>query len=73
MNNLTFSADTRNKNVGLGDEAGLLVLTDIEELDRDRAWWREKAVRVGTDWPAILATHLSVLAKLGLIERRAGE
>jgi hypothetical protein len=73
MNNLTFSADTRNRNVGLGDEAGLLVLTDIEKLDRDRAWWREEAVRVGTDWPAILAIHIAVLAELGLIERSAGE
>jgi hypothetical protein len=32
-------ADTRNRNVGLGDGAGLTVLLEIERLDRDRTWW----------------------------------
>jgi hypothetical protein len=49
MINLTFSADTRNRNVG-GDEAGLTVLLDIERLHRDRDWWVAEAARTGTDW-----------------------
>ena len=39
----------------------------------DRAWWTEKAGRVGSDWGGIIATHIGVLAELGLIEREAGE
>jgi hypothetical protein len=68
MNNLTFSADTRNRNVGLGDEAGLLVLTDIEKLNRDRAWWREEAVRVGTDWQTLAEATAAALASAGILQ-----
>ena len=35
----------------------------------DRAWWTEEAGRVGSDWGGIIATHIGVLAELGLIER----
>ena len=68
MNNLMFSADTRNRNVGLGDEAGPLVLTDIEKLDRDRAWWREEAVRVGSDWQTLAEATAAVLASAGILQ-----
>ena len=33
----------------------------------------EEAGRVGSDWGGIIATHIGVLAELGLIEREAGE
>jgi hypothetical protein len=36
----------------------------------DLAWWAAKAERAGTDWDSLLASHLSVLALCGLIERK---
>jgi hypothetical protein len=34
---------------------------------RDRAWWAEETVRVGTDWPSVVATALGMLSMAGLI------
>ena len=67
MINLTFSADTRNRNVGLGDEAGFTVLLDIERLHRDRDWWVAEAARIGTDWRSLTAAVLEVLVSAGII------
>jgi hypothetical protein len=67
MINLTLSADTRNRNVGLRDEAGLTVLTDIEKLGRDRAWWAAEAERTGTDWQSLADAALEALVSAGII------
>jgi hypothetical protein len=67
MINLTLSADTRNRNVGLGDEAGLTFFTDIEKLDRDRAWWAAEAARAGTDWRSLADAVLEALLSMGII------
>jgi hypothetical protein len=67
MINLTFSADTRNRNVGLGDEAGLTVLLDSERLHRDRAWWAAEAERTGTDWRSLADAVLEALVSVGMI------
>jgi hypothetical protein len=67
MTNLTFSADTRNRNVGLGEEAGLKVLLDIETLQRDRAWWAAEAARTGTDWRSLADAVLEALVSVGVI------
>ena len=29
---------------------------------RDRDWWRAEALRVGSDWPSVLASHAAVVA-----------
>jgi hypothetical protein len=65
MINLTLSADTRNRNVG--NEAGLTALTDIEKLERDRAWWAAEAVRAGTDWRSLADAVLAALISVGII------
>jgi hypothetical protein len=68
MINLTFSADTRNRNVGLGDEAGLTVLLlDSERLQRDRAWWAAEAERTGTDWRSLADAVLEALVSVGIL------
>ena len=67
MINLTFSADARNRSVGLGDEAGLTVLTDIEKLDRDRAWWAAEAARTDTDWRSLAEAVREALVSIGVI------
>ena len=67
MINLTFSADTRNRNVGLGDEAGLTVLLDIERLHRDQDWWVAEAARTGTDWRSLADAVLEALVSVGII------
>jgi len=36
--------------------------TATDAPNRDRAWWRAEARRVGSDWPGILALHSSVVA-----------
>jgi hypothetical protein len=60
-------AEARNRNVGLGDEAGLTVLTDIEKFDRDRAWWAAEAARTGTDWRSLADAALEALVSVGII------
>ena len=67
MINLTFSADTRNRNVGLGDEAGLTVLLDSERLHRDRAGWAAEVAHTGTDWRSLADAVLEVLVSAGII------
>jgi hypothetical protein len=67
MTLLDDRAEGRNRDIGLGDEAGLTVLTDIEPLDRDRAWWREEAVRVGTDWQTLAEATAAALASAGIL------
>ena len=47
--------------------------TVVSAPSHDCAWWSEEAGRVGSDWGGIIATHIGVLAELGLIEREAGE
>ena len=61
-------ADARNRNVGLGDEAGLTVLLDIEKLDRDRVWWAEEAWRADTDWPSVVGAALEMMVAGGILE-----
>jgi hypothetical protein len=34
------------------------------DLDRDRAWWRAEARRVGSDWLAMIDLHLAIIAPL---------
>jgi hypothetical protein len=60
-------ADTRNRNVGLGDGAGLTVLLEIERLDRDRTWWAAEAARTGTDWRSLVDAVLEALVSAGII------
>jgi len=67
MINLTFSADTRNRNVGLGDEASLTVVLDIGRLHRDRDWWVAEAARTGTDWRSLADAVLGALVSVGII------
>jgi hypothetical protein len=31
------------------------------DIVRDRAWWAEESIRVGTDWPRVVATALGML------------
>jgi hypothetical protein len=68
MINLTFSVDTCNRNVGLGDEAGLTVLLpESERLQRNRAWWAAEAERTGTDWRSLADVALEALVSVGII------
>jgi hypothetical protein len=60
-------AEARNSNVGLGDEAGLTVLTDIEKFDRNRAWWAAEAARTRTDWRSLADAALEALVSVGII------
>jgi hypothetical protein len=60
-------ADARNRNVGLGDEAGLIVHIDFEKLDRDRAWWAAEAARTETDWRSLADAVLEALVSVGVI------
>ena len=46
-------------------------LAIVAEPIHDRAWWTEESARVRSDWGGIIATHIGVLAALGLIERGA--
>jgi hypothetical protein len=36
--------------------------TATDGAHKGRAWWRAEARRVGSDWPAVLALHTSVVA-----------
>ncbi len=36
---------------------------------RDRGWWSEESLRVGTDWVSIGQAALEMLAAAGIIER----
>jgi hypothetical protein len=67
MTMLHDRAEARNRNVGLGDEAGFTVLTHIEKLDRDRAWWAAEAARTGTDWRSLADAALEALVSVGVI------
>jgi hypothetical protein len=66
MSNLIFSADTRNRNVGLRGEV-LTVLLDGERLHRDRAWWAAEAARTGADWRSLADAVLEALVSVGII------
>jgi hypothetical protein len=35
----------------------------------DRAWWRAKARRAGSDWPAMIALHFTIIAPLAAATR----
>jgi hypothetical protein len=69
MTLLLDRAEARNRNVDLGDEAGLTILTDIEKADRDRAWWAAEAARTGTDWRSLADAVLEMLVAAGIVEQ----